>query len=157
MATSYFFMLLGLMLLVLVGVIVVEKQLPPGLKIENEHKYPNRFIAERAYNILKDITDLGPRLSGSHITEVLAVKLLKDTIEKIIKDANPNNVIELDVQKVSGAFPLTFLDGMTNVYRNIQNIVVKVGSRIKSPHSLLLNCHFDTVADSPGKFYIANS
>ncbi|KAL3286357.1 hypothetical protein HHI36_000864 [Cryptolaemus montrouzieri] len=39
---------------------------------------------------------------------------------------------------------------MTNVYRDMQNVIVKVGSLIKSPHSLLINCHFDTVMNSPG-------
>lgn len=147
---SHFFSLLGLIIIVFAAVIVIEKQLPIGLKIENEHRHPNRFIAERSYNYLKKITSLGPRIAGSHANEVLAVNLLRDEIEGIMKEARPNNVLELDVQKVSGDFALKFLDGMTNVYRNLQNVVVKVGSHIRSNHSLLINCHYDTVVDSPG-------
>lgn len=135
---------------VLIAVIVIEKQLPPGLRIVNEYKHPDRFIAERAYNILKNLTALGPRVAGSYANEVLAVNLLKHEIETIIASAKDNNVIQLDIQKASGAFKLEFLDGMTNVYHNLQNVVVKIGSRIDSPHSLLVNCHFDTVANSPG-------
>ncbi|XP_026679415.1 endoplasmic reticulum metallopeptidase 1-like [Diaphorina citri] len=58
--------------------------------------------------------------------------------------------IRLDTQTVSGAFPLTFLDGMTNVYRNVQNVIVRIGPVVESAHSLLVNCHYDTVPDSPG-------
>ncbi|KAJ8939089.1 hypothetical protein NQ314_011243 [Rhamnusium bicolor] len=129
----------------------IEKQLPAGFKLEEETKYPDRFIAERAYNILKNLTKIGPRTAGSYQNEVLAVNLLKDEIENIIKNANRNHVIELDIQKASGAFSLEFLDGMTNVYQDVQNVVVKVGSKINSSHSVLINCHFDSVVDSPGK------
>lgn len=139
------------MIIVLISAIIIEKQLPVGLKIVDEQEHPDRFISERAYNILKNLTALGPRPAGSYANEILAVSLLKKEIEDVIKNAKEQNVIQLDIQKASGAFQLEFLDGMTNVYRNMQNLVVKIGSRINSPHSLLLNCHFDTVAHSPGK------
>lgn len=44
---------------------------------------------------------------------------------------------------------------MNNVYRDVQNVVVRVrgvGGRATGRSALLLNCHFDTVPDSPGKF-----
>lgn len=149
--TSHFLGLLVLILAVCTLVIIIEKQLPPGLKIADANKYPDKFIAERAYNHLKNLTKIGSRIVGSVENEILAVELLKREIGDIIKNAKEHNIIELDVQKVSGSFALTFLDGMTNVYEDLQNVVVKVGSKIKSPHSLLINCHFDTVVDSPGK------
>ncbi|KAF5299923.1 hypothetical protein FQR65_LT09318 [Abscondita terminalis] len=150
LSTTLFFTLFGIMIGVLIAVIVIERQLPPGIKISDKHKHLDRFIAERAYNSLKNLTALGPRVAGSYANEVLAVNFLKKEIENIIANAKDNNVIQLDVQKASGAFQLAFLDGMTNVYRNMQNIVVRIGSRINSPHSLLINCHFDTVTQSPG-------
>lgn len=139
------------MLVVFSLVIIIEKQLPSGFKLEDESKYPERFIAERAYNILKNLTNIGPRTAGSYENEVLAVKILKEEIDSIMEDANKNHIIQLDIQKASGAFNLEFLDGMTNVYQDVQNVVVKVGSKINSPHSLLINCHFDSVVDSPGR------
>lgn len=157
LSTSYFLSLLGLILVVFALVIIIEKQLPPGLKISEEHKYPDRFIGERAYNHLKKLTSFGPRIAGSYENDVLAVKFLKEEIQKIINNAEEHNIIQLDVQKVSGSFQLEFLDNMNLVYRDQQNVVVKVGSKINSSHSLLINCHFDTVADSPGEkifFYI---
>ncbi|KZC07743.1 Endoplasmic reticulum metallopeptidase 1 [Dufourea novaeangliae] len=39
---------------------------------------------------------------------------------------------------------------MTNVYRNVQNVIVKIGPHRPTHTSVLLNCHFDTFADSPG-------
>lgn len=151
MRTSHFTLLLGLILLVFIGVIVVEKNLPQGLKISEEHKYPGKFIAERAQKFLRNLTSLGPRIAGSYENDVLAVNLLKGIVQEIIDNAKEHHVIEVDVQKVSGAFNLEFLDGMTNVYEDGINVVVKIGSKIKSPYSLLINCHFDTVAESPGK------
>lgn len=154
MPAVHFMAVLGLILVVFAAVIVIEKQLPTSLKISDEAKNPGRFIAERAHNILKNLTQLGPRLAGSEANEVAAVNLLKEQVQKIIDEAHENHVIELDVQRASGDFNLEFLDGMTNVYRNLQNVVVKIGSRINSGHSLLINCHFDTVVDSPGESYL---
>lgn len=141
------------MLVVCTLVIIIEKQLPPGLKISDEKNYSNRFIAERAYRHLKNLTNIGSRIVGSNENEVLAVELLRKEIGEIMQNAKEHNIIELDVQSVSGSFALTFLDGMTNVYQDLQNVVVKVGSKINSSHSLLINCHFDTVVDSPGMLY----
>lgn len=42
---------------------------------------------------------------------------------------------------------------MNNVYRDVQSVVARVrgaGGRA-SRTALLLNCHFDTVPDSPGQ------
>lgn len=150
--SNYLLAVLGLILLVFTAVIVIEKQLPPALKIIDEQKYPDRFIAERAYDHLRNLTSLGPRVAGSYVNEVLTVNLLRKEIETIITNAKKKHVIELDIQKVSGSFALEFLDGMTNVYNGLQNVVVRVGSHVNSPHSLLINCHFDTVVDSPGEF-----
>ncbi|KAH1007293.1 hypothetical protein HUJ04_004549 [Dendroctonus ponderosae] len=150
MPSGHFMAILGLILVTFSLVIYIEKQLPKGVTIAEEHLHPNGFIAERAYNILKNLTQIGPRTAGSYENEVLAVQVITKEIEGILATAHPNHVVEMDVQKASGAFNLAFLDGMTNVYQDVQNIVVKVGSKIHSPHSLLINCHFDTVLDSPG-------
>lgn len=110
-------------------------------------------MAERARNHIINLTSIGPRVSGSYENEVLAVKYLTHVINDIIKGASHNHKISFDVTKHSGAFPLTFMDGMTSVYKNVQNVVVKLGPRQASEHSLLLNCHFDSVAESPGKIF----
>lgn len=75
------------------------------------------------------------RLLVVHTGWVLSHKVNDDTF-----DSNRMLQIELNSQ------------GMTSVYRNIQNVVVKlVGeSEGKGNHSLLLNCHYDSVPGSPG-------
>lgn len=135
-----------------VAVIVIDKKLPYAIKETEEWKYPNRFIAERSRNFLVKLTDLGPRLAGSDVNEVHAVNLLVKEIESIISSANAVHNIELDVQRASGAYSLQFLDGLTIAYHDMQNVVVKFGSKNNSPHSLLINCHFDSAIDSPGMF-----
>ncbi|CAG9762031.1 unnamed protein product [Ceutorhynchus assimilis] len=147
---SHFMLILGLMLLTFSLVIIIEKQLPKGLTLAEEKDYPDKFIAERAFNILQNLTRIGPRTAGSYENEVLAVRIITSEIDSIIKEAHSNHIVQVDVQKASGAFNLAFLDGMTNVYQDVQNIVVKLGSKIDSSHSLLINCHFDSVLDSPG-------
>lgn len=129
---------------------LLEKNLPEPVTLSNEHNYPDRFVAERAKNHLINLTSMGPRHVGSQENEVLAVQLLIDEVKTIIKQAHSLHVIEWDLQRVSGSFSLKFLDGMTNVYRNVQNVIVKIGPVQTSRHSLLINCHFDTVMDSPG-------
>lgn len=125
-------------------------QHPAPLMFEDIRNNPDKFIAERAMNRLTQLTDLGPRVAGSYENEVLAVEVLRSNIKEIVKEANPIHDIRLDIQKYSGSFPLSFLDGLTNVYKNVQNVIVKFGPKTESPHSLLINCHFDSVPDSPG-------
>ncbi|KAE8739131.1 hypothetical protein FOCC_FOCC015360 [Frankliniella occidentalis] len=138
-------------LAVVFGIIVyVEKQLPTPLMVEDEANNPGRFIAERAKNTLVNLTNIGPRVTGSYENEVLAVNFLKNAISLTMQSAKPIHKIEVDFQKISGSFPLTFLDGMTHVYHDVQNVIVKIGSLKGSDHSILMNCHFDTVSDSPG-------
>lgn len=45
---------------------------------------------------------------------------------------------------------------MTSVYRNIQNVIVKLAGESdgNGNHSLLLNCHYDSVPGSPGKILL---
>lgn len=160
LAAPYLLFVLILIVTTFVAVIVIEKKLPHGIKVSEEWKYPNRFIAERAKRFLYNLTEIGPRIAGSAENEVKAVQLLVREINAVISEANDAHRIELDVQKASGAYSLRFLDGLTIVYNNMQNVVVKVNSRDNSPFSLLINCHFDSVTDSPGNilaFYLVHN
>lgn len=102
---------------------------------------------------MRILNDFGPRVTGTYANEVLTVDFLKREISYIQQMANAKQKIYSDVQTVSGAYWAGFKpQGMTNVYRSVQNVVVKlVGqSEGKGNHSLMLNCHFDSVAGSPG-------
>lgn len=100
---------------------------------------------------LKRLTDLGTRVVGSYENEVLVVDFLKREISFIIQEAKKIHYIELDIQKPSGSYYLYLRPyGFRNYYSNIQNIVVKLSSS-NTTNSILLNCHYDTVPESPGK------
>lgn len=59
MPSGHFMGILGLILVTFSLVIYIEKQLPKGVTIVEEHLHPNGFIAERAYKILKNLTQIG--------------------------------------------------------------------------------------------------
>ena len=91
--------------------------------------------------------------SGSYENEVLTVEFLKKEVSRIEKETSAGKRrLTLDVQKPRGSFNLHFIDGLTHHYREITNVIVKLeaGGNATSPNSLLLNCHFDSVPQSPG-------
>lgn len=118
------------------------------MRLQNE--YPDAFIAERAQNILKGLTDIGPKVVGSKQNEIEAVNYLSTTIDNIINDADDSYTITKDIQVTSGAYYLGFVpNGLINSYANVQNIVVKVDGK-NTEESILINAHFDSVPTSPG-------
>lgn len=149
--TQHLLFVLTFFLFVSFIIIVLERNLPDPITIDSERLYPGRFVAERARNYVVNLTSIGPRIAGSYENEVLAIKFLTTTINNVIEMAHENHRIVLDITKHSGVFPLKFLDGMTNVYRNVQNVIVKVGPHRPTMYSLLLNCHFDSFLESPGE------
>ena len=112
---------------------------------------PGEFVEERARKYLKDITGFGPRTVGSYENEKLAVDYLLKELSNIKKRAHPVHDIQIDLQTVSGSFTLGFIGGLNSVYENVNNILVKVGPKSGAEHSLLVNCHYDSVAESPGE------
>lgn len=114
---------------------------------------PDAFIAERAINDLKLLTDLGPRATGSYENEVLAVDFILRQIDMIVHQKNLIQNIEIDIQEVSGSYSLESMQvDQINVYSKVQNIVVKLyGSENDTNSSILVNSHFDSVPTSPGK------
>ncbi|XP_022816260.1 endoplasmic reticulum metallopeptidase 1-like [Spodoptera litura] len=134
----------------LAGVALLDAALPEPL---GPGAPPERFHGLTAHQHLTNLTAIGPRVAGSYENEVLAVGVLVAAVKDIAAHASPHNQLELDVHTASGAFALSFMDGMNNVYRDVQNVVVRVrgvGGRATGRSALLLNCHFDTVPDSPG-------
>ncbi|XP_014258120.1 endoplasmic reticulum metallopeptidase 1-like isoform X2 [Cimex lectularius] len=107
-----------------------------------------RFVAKRAYIHLNEIVSIGPKVIGSDKNEILAHRTILYKLQAIKNNANPTNDIEIRMQTVNGSFPIRFRGlESTNVYYNVQNLIVKIG---KSPQALLVNCHFDSVPTSPG-------
>lgn len=111
------------------------------------------FVEKRARKHLDEITHLGPRVAGSDNSEAAADYILGE-IAKIKSVANKVHKLEVDVQMVSGTFIMDFqsigIGKYPSVYENQKNVVVRIGPE-ELTHSLLVNCHFDTVVDSPGE------
>ncbi|KAK5648928.1 hypothetical protein RI129_003820 [Pyrocoelia pectoralis] len=147
-----FAILLLIALFALFGFVhLLDGRLPTALTIHDEKNYPDAFITDRAKHDLKLLTSLGSRVTGSYENEVLAVSFFQREIAFIQQQARRNQKIEIDIQKVSGAFYNDFRPhGAINTYSQIQNVVVKLHGSDASKHSLLLNSHFDTVPSSPG-------
>ncbi|XP_065367016.1 endoplasmic reticulum metallopeptidase 1-like [Calliphora vicina] len=130
-------------------VLPVFYHLPNGLTVEGEQQNPGKFIGERAERILFDFDRIGPKVTGSHANENLTVQLLHDEVEKIRRVMHHDLYeMEVDVQVVSGAYMHW---SMVNMYRSLQNFVVKLSSKNStSQNYLLINSHFDSKPGSPG-------
>lgn len=123
-------------------------QLPNALTTKDAADHSESFIGQRAWDDLYIITGYGPRVSGTKANEILAVEFLKQSIDDIQRNAHANQKIYADIQQTSGSYFINFKPHpMTNVYRNVQNVIVKLlGQDEFAETSLLLNCHFDSVA-----------
>lgn len=110
------------------------------------------LVASRDY--LEHITSIGPRTTGSPENEILTVHYLLEQIKLIEVQSNSLHKISVNVQRPTGSFSIDFLGGFTSYYDNITNVVVKLEPRGGARHAVLANCHFDSVANSPGTYLI---
>ncbi|TMS08328.1 Endoplasmic reticulum metallopeptidase 1 [Larimichthys crocea] len=114
-------------------------------------KPSGEFNAVRARRHLEQITSVGPRPVGSHENEVLTVGYLLQQIENIrVETAAGPHQLTVDVQRPTGTFSIDFLGGFTSFYDRVTNIAVRLEPKGGTQHLMLANCHFDTVANSPG-------
>ncbi|XP_025109431.1 endoplasmic reticulum metallopeptidase 1-like [Pomacea canaliculata] len=121
--------------------------------LDEFHAKSTDFMEVRARAHLEKLADLGPKVAGS-ASNFAAENYILNEVKKIRSAAHHAHEVDIDVQTVSGSFVLDFdsigLGHYTSVYENQHNIVVRLRPRISSNHSLLVNCHYDTVIDSPG-------
>uniref|UniRef100_A0A3Q1CVH6 Endoplasmic reticulum metallopeptidase 1 n=1 Tax=Amphiprion ocellaris TaxID=80972 RepID=A0A3Q1CVH6_AMPOC len=100
---------------------------------------------------LERITSVGPRPVGSQENEVLTVGYLLKQIENIrLETAAGPHQLTVDVQRPTGSFSIDFLGGFTSFYDRVTNIAVRLEPKGGTQHLMLANCHFDSVANSPG-------
>ena len=113
---------------------------------------PSEFVEEKAQKHLEVITSFGPRPTGSYANEVQAVNYIVGALQKIKDTAREDVIIEIDIQKPSGSFPLDFFSGFTSIYREVTNILVRITPKDYYPpkNTVLVSGHFDSVPGSPG-------
>uniref|UniRef100_A0A182LUP9 FXNA-like protease n=1 Tax=Anopheles culicifacies TaxID=139723 RepID=A0A182LUP9_9DIPT len=127
--------------------------MPIALRRVDEAMQPDRFIAEVAKQHLFEMSNVGPRVAGSHANEIITVQFLLRIIREIAVEADPAQRVEVEVQQAYGDM---FLDyekyPQTSVYQGIQNVVARIiPSKGKEPENyLMLSSHFDSVPQSPG-------
>lgn len=118
-----------------------------------------QFFEDEARRHLLKLCSFGPKPAGSNANEVQTVQYIVNQID-IIRESNqehsPVNSLTIDIQKVSGSFLLkNFVQtNYYSVYENLQNVVVLLEPPNTSKSSLLINCHFDSVVDSPGNITV---
>ncbi|KAI8773749.1 endoplasmic reticulum metallopeptidase 1 [Biomphalaria glabrata] len=112
-----------------------------------------QFREENARKHLDILTGFGPRVVGSKANEK-AKHYILDSVNSIIAEQINNISIDIDLQTANGSFILDFVNNgvghFSSVYQNLENIVVKVSQYQEAESSVLVNCHYDTVVDSPG-------
>ncbi|XP_012576863.1 PREDICTED: endoplasmic reticulum metallopeptidase 1 isoform X2 [Condylura cristata] len=138
---------LALYLLVLRSLVQLSLQ---QLVLRGSSGDPGEFDARQARDYLEHITSIGPRTTGSPENEILTVQYILEQIKLIEVQSSSLHKISVDVQRPTGSFSIDFLGGFTSYYDNITNVVVKLEPRVGAQHGVLANCHFDSVANSPG-------
>ena len=136
----------------------LSQYLPP-LPPESHFSSPSNrgeFNARNAYKDLLALTALGERVVGSVENEQLAPAIIQERVQRVREEVASLHVPLLIAQEFfrvqDGAFTLNFLHPYISTYEQLALLIVHVrpeGNPIDAP-TLLLNCHYDTVTDSPG-------
>lgn len=118
------------------------------------------FSVSAARKHLQDLVALGPRVAGTYVNEVQTVELLKTKLKAIQQQAPSHVKVEIDEQYPSGELYLGFLNGITNIYKNVSNVIVRISwPEVEAEHgqssaimdqATLVNAHFDSAPGSPG-------
>ncbi|XP_053668905.1 endoplasmic reticulum metallopeptidase 1-like [Anopheles marshallii] len=124
--------------------------LPTALTEADLELHPFAFNGARAWDSLTRLDALGPKTTGSRANEEQAVQVLEHEFTLINASRHPAQEVLYEKQIVSGQYGINFFGSpMTSVYRRVQNLIVKLAG-VEDQHALMLNCHFDSVASSPG-------
>eukprot|EP00981_Chlorochromonas_danica_P003733 scaffold686_cov177-Ochromonas_danica.AAC.17 len=106
-----------------------------------------------ARKYLQDLTEIGPRVTGSNANEYVTPKWLLDRLHAVKTNIiSPDIHLDIVLQTPSSSFYIDFLGGMNNVYSNVTNVIARLSSKNipSTSSSILVNAHFDSVPGSPG-------
>lgn len=143
MYLSWPFILLYLLLIATMGSITLHFTSLLPEPVTSGH--PNQFHALRARSHMEDLAALGIRHVGNEANEIHAKNLIISKVEAIRARASKDVEIEVSVQQPSGTFYIDFLGGITHIYQNITNIVVRLSRKGSNPrHAFMVNAHYDS-------------
>jgi len=80
------------------------------------------FIEERARRDLHDLSGIGIRVTGSYNTDVQAVKIFSEILDKIKQNASSIYSVEYMEQRPYGSFWLDDDEGSTSVYAKVSPV-----------------------------------
>ena len=85
------------------------------------------FDTADAERVLLTLCATGPRTVGSTANERHAVDILQRELEAVREEAAQHGAtLEVERQQASGAFYTDFINGFTNAYQNITNLVARL-------------------------------
>ena len=110
---------------------------------------PNQFHSSKARIHLENLTSLGIRHVGGAANEIHAKNLIINTLEKLKREASSSVELEISVQHPSGHFYLSFIGGLTHIYHNVTNIIVRLSKKGSVPkNAFMINAHYDSALGS---------
>ncbi|CAJ0950703.1 unnamed protein product, partial [Mesorhabditis belari] len=125
--------------------------LPEPLPPNDEN---SRFSEHRAFPLLQELSDFGPKPAGSFACEELTRNRILKELQLIQNSTSSNELLyEISTQNPSGCFalPAHDTDGFSICYRNVSNVIARIGKRgtrksleDQPKISVLLNCHYDS-------------
>lgn len=154
---AFAYVLIGTFYL-LISILVHQRMNSYPVPKNDENSKPCEFREQNARRHLETLTGFGPRVSGS-IANSKAENYILNYIQHILNKTEGRNQkikMEIDVQTASGSLTLDFINvgvgEFTSVYQDLKNVVVMLSPPEQSDSSVLVNCHYDSVIDSPGKY-----
>ncbi|XP_060074400.1 endoplasmic reticulum metallopeptidase 1-like [Ylistrum balloti] len=109
------------------------------------------FYESLARRHLETVTSFGQRPAGSEANELHAKNYIAKELLTFKEHLHESKEMLIDVQNTSGSFHLYFIHtDFYSVYKNLKNVVVKLGPASGATHSVLMNCHYDTMIDAIG-------
>lgn len=154
LGTVHWLVLVGLVIAITSTAIYCNRRLPEALEPSADN---DRFSETRALPILQRVAALGPRPSGSKTLEQDVTKIILNELDAIstAASATPHR-LEIVTHRPDGCFdiPPFDVDGMTICYKNVSNILARLGAKVRDWNdpkiSVLINCHYDSQPMSPG-------
>ncbi|CAI4231712.1 unnamed protein product [Auanema sp. JU1783] len=132
----------------LLGFLFLSFHLHTCLPTPKDPSEDNSVFSEiRARKILKELSEYGPKPSGSYACETQTRNRILSELQIIKKTGTSDVKFEIETQNPTGCFdiPKFDTDGFTVCYKNVSNVIARLGKKDSQDSlAVLLNCHYDS-------------